>query len=114
MTSHGSASLREEEPHVNEQPKYKQRCAQAVINDTSIEARWRDIVRYAKEINDPLLPDPVRHALAREGIIDTVHFSGTPETNEEHSSLEKIEALAEIICGAGDEPVAALFVLVGR
>ena len=34
------------------------------------------------------------------------------ETNEDDLS-EKIEALAEIICGAGNESAAALFVLMG-
>ena len=33
--------------------------------------------------------------------------------SEDHTTREKIEALAEIICGAGDEPAAALFVLMG-
>ena len=37
----------------------------------------------------------------------------THETNED-DSREKIEALAEIICGAGDQSAAALFVLMGR
>ena len=36
------------------------------------------------------------------------HVNETPETNE-----QKIEALAEIICGAGNESAAALFVLMG-
>ncbi|HSE19700.1 MAG TPA: hypothetical protein VLB46_21755 [Pyrinomonadaceae bacterium] len=66
------------------------------------------------EINDPLLPDLVRRADAGETIIDTADFSQTQETNEADPSREKIEALAEIICGAGDEPTAALFVLMGR
>ena len=35
-------------------------------------------------------------------------------TDEEESTASKIEALAEIICRAGDEPTAALFVLMGR
>lgn len=34
-------------------------------------------------------------------------------TTEDLSDREKIEALAEIICGAGDNPAAALFVLMG-
>ena len=54
MTRHGSASVREEEPHVT-------------------------------KIN----------------------------TTEDLSDREKIEALAEIICGAGNNPAAALFVLMG-
>jgi hypothetical protein len=33
--------------------------------------------------------------------------------NEDDSSEEKITALAEIICRAGDESAAALFVLMG-
>ena len=35
------------------------------------------------------------------------------ETNEDDSSKAKIEALAEIICCAGEESAAALFVLMG-
>ena len=38
----------------------------------------------------------------------------TPEINEPDPSREKIEALAEIICGVGEESAAALFVLTGR
>ena len=37
----------------------------------------------------------------------------TSERDEADSNREKIEALAEIICGAGDESAAALFVLMG-
>ena len=33
--------------------------------------------------------------------------------NEDDSNEEKVEALAEIICRAGDESAAALFVLMG-
>jgi len=84
MTTHGSATLREEAPHVTETTQITisnalRRRAQAVINDTSIDPQWRNIVRYALEINDPLLPDLVRRADAGETIID---FSETSETNE--------------------------------
>ena len=65
------------------------------------------------EINDPWLADLVRRADAGETIIDTTDFSQTLETNEDDSSEEKIEALAEIICKASDESAAALFVLTG-
>ena len=37
----------------------------------------------------------------------------TRGTDEDNSSAEKIEALAEIICGGGDESAAALLVLMG-
>jgi hypothetical protein len=52
---------------------------------------------------------------AGEKIIDTIDFSLEP-VNEVDSGEEKIEALAEIICRAGDEPEirsAALLVLMG-
>jgi hypothetical protein len=64
------------------------------------------------EINDPWLGDLVRRADAGETLIDTIDFSQTPDTVDD-SSEEKIEALAEIICRARDEPAAALFVLMG-
>jgi len=49
------------------------------------------------EQNDPWLADLVRCA----------------ESDEDDSNRRKIEALAEIICGAGDQSAAALFVLMG-
>jgi hypothetical protein len=111
MDSHSSASARVETPHETETTQITisdalRRRAQAVINDRSIDPQWRNIVRYALEINDPLLPDLVQRAVDGERIIDTE----TPATN---GDLERIEALAEIICGAGNEPAAALFVLMG-
>jgi len=55
----------------------------------------------------------VRRADGGEKIVDTPDFSLTPESNEDGPSDERIEALAEIICHAGDESAAALFVLMG-
>jgi hypothetical protein len=103
MTLHSSATALDETPHVTETTQITisdalRRRAQAVINDSAIDPQWRAIVRYALEINDPLLADLVRRADAGETIIDTADFSQTPETNEDDSSEEKIEALAEIIC----------------
>ena len=60
-----------------------------------------------------MLPDLVRRADAGEKIIETTEFSVTEENNEDDSNEEKVEALAEIICQAGDEAAAALFVLMG-
>jgi hypothetical protein len=110
--------VREETPHVTETARIAisdalRRRAQSVINDRSIDPEWRAIIRYALEINDPWLADLVRRADAGETIIDTIDFSQTLETNGDDSSEEKIEALAEIICRRGDEPAAALFVLMG-
>jgi hypothetical protein len=110
MTLHSSATALEQTPHVSDPLR---RRAQSVINDRSIDPQWRVIIRYALETNDPWLADLVRRADAGETIIDTIDFSETPKTNEHYSSEEKIETLAEIICSAGDEPAAALFVLMG-
>jgi len=48
--------------------------------------------------NDPWLAELVRHGDAPD---------------EDDASRRKIEALAEIICGAGEQSAAALFVLMG-
>jgi len=118
MANHSSASVRVQKPHETETTQITigdalRRRAQAVINDTTIDPQWRNIVRYALEINDPLLPDLVRRAGAGERVIDTTDFSQTPASDEDYSDQEKIERLVEIICGAGDEPASALFVLMG-
>ena len=91
------------------------RRAQAVLNDKSIDAQSRAIIRYAMETNDPWLAELVRRADAGETIVETVDFSQTPNTTERDSSEGKVEALAEMICRAGDEPgtkSAALVVLM--
>jgi len=117
MASHSSATARES-PHVTKTSRtnnivnvLKQR-AQAVLNDKSIDAQSRAIIRHALETNDPWLARLVRRADAGERIVETFDFSQTPETNEDDSSRAKIEALAEIICRAGDESPAALLVLM--
>ena len=117
MSTHVSASALEETPHETETIQITisdalRRRAQAVLNDRYIDPQWRSIIRYALEINDPLLPDLVRRADAGEKIIDTTSFSETLDSNDD-SNEEKIEALAELICQAGDESAAALFVLMG-
>ena len=117
MASHVSATVREETPHVIEPTitisDAVKRRAQSVINDRTIDPRWRVVIRYGLETNDPWLADLVRRADARERIIDTIDFSQTPEPNEGDSGEQKIEALSEIICRAGDESSAALLVLMG-
>ena len=118
MTTHSSATALAETPHETETTQITisdalRRRAQAVVNDSSIDLQWRNIIRYALEINDPLLPDLVRRASAGETIIDTTELSLASESNEDDASEEKTEALAEIICRAGDEAAAALLVLMG-
>src|SRR5215217_167729 len=117
MATHGSA-IAQETPHETETTQITisdalRRRAQSVINDRSIDPQWRNIVRYALEINDPLLADLVRRAGAGEKIIDSTDFTLEAEPNEDDSNEEKVEALADIICRAGDDAAAALFVLMG-
>ena len=119
MTTHSSASMRVETPHETERTQITisdalKRRAQSVLNDRSIDPQWRSIIRYALEINDPSLPDLVRRADAGETILDKTNFSQTSENPAAEPTREKIEALAEIICGAGDQAAVALFVLMGK
>ena len=120
MNTHSSASARVETPHETETTQITisdalRRRAQSLINDRSINPQWRAVIRYALEIDDPFLPDLVRRADAGETVIDidAVDFSQTSESNEDDSNEEKVEALAGIICRAGEEAAAALFVLMG-
>jgi hypothetical protein len=110
MSTHVSATALEETPHVSDALR---RHAQSVINNRSIDPQWRPIIRYALEINDPCLADLVRRADARETIIDATDFSQSVEPDSDPSTEAKVETLAEIICRGGDEPAAALFVLMG-
>ena len=115
MATHGSATVRET-PHLNQTTRtatitnaLKQR-AQAVLNDRSIDPESRAIIRYALETNDPWLAELVRRADERETVIDSAGFVQTTSTID-----EKIAALAEMICRAGDEAgtkSAALLVLM--
>ena len=117
MTKHSSATVRET-PHVNQTSRTNtilntlKRRAQAVLNDRSIDAQSRAIIRYGLETNDPWLAELVRRADAGERIVDTIDFSATPGSSEDDSSEDKIAALAEMICRAGEEPSAALLVLM--
>jgi hypothetical protein len=117
MANHVSATALEETPHETERTQITvsdalRRRAKSVINDRSIDPQWRNIIRYALEINDPWLPDLVRRADAGERIIEQLDLSQTPEVDEDDASGDKVEALAEIICRS-DEAAAALFVLMG-
>ena len=132
MTMHGSATALEETPYASgtETPHATEtnrsetnttstssdalrRRAQSVVNDISIDPRWRGIIRYALEINDPWLAELVRRADAGEPIIDSIDFSLEPETLDSDAGEDKIGPLAGVICGTGDAAAAALFVLMG-
>ena len=103
MANDSSASMRET-PHVNQTSRtnncidaVKER-AQAVLNDRSIDAQSRAVIRFALEMNDPLLAELVRRADAGETLLDEAGFLKRSSTDE-----EKIAALTELICRAGDE-----------
>jgi len=115
MASNGSASVRET-PHGGRTSRTNTimdaltRRAQAVLNDTTIDPESRAIIQYAMEIHDPWLAKLVRRAEAGEDVVDS-----RPSTNEDDGNGERIEALAELICRAGDEPAiksAALVLLI--
>ena len=115
MASHSSATARE--PHVNTSTQNNapinnalKRRAQSLLKDDSIDARMRAVIYYCMEINDPYLAELVRRVDAGETI--PAIFQHLPKTNNDDSIKEKIEALAEIICCGGDEPAAALLVLM--
>lgn len=130
MAKHGSATVREHTPHSNEHTSNVsrhtpglngttrtatiinalKRRALAVLNDESLDAQSRAIIRYGLETNDPWLAELVKSAEAGKKVIDAFDFSLTPDN---HTIDEKIEALAELICQAGETSAAALLVLMG-
>ena len=131
MLNHSSAVEREEIPHAtnpSQQPNQNtpgfdrsiavacQRRAESVINDKSIDAQSRAVIRYALETSDPWLAELLRRVDAGESLVDTLDFSQEPQArNDDDLYVDKIEALAEMICRAGDEPdtkSAALLVLM--
>ena len=147
MAKDSSVNVREQAPHLPEIPYGDQRSrtntivsaltqrAHAVVNDKSIDAHSRAIIRYALEINDPWLARLVRRVDAGHSIqvgvgqslsevlgvdqsSDTQQGSGEQASailvQEQRATLarEKTESLTEIICGAGNRSAAALLVLM--
>jgi len=89
MARHSSASVREQAPHTTKLSRTNtimyalKRRAQAVLNDESLDAQSRVILRYALETNDPWLAELVRRADAGEPIVDTLNFDEPPENNKD-------------------------------
>jgi hypothetical protein len=118
MTTHSSATERVETPHATHSTNKTisdavRRRAQSLSNDRTIDGSARAFIRYALEIDDPYLPELVRRADAGESIFDNI--TALEEAADTDKDEEKIEALADIICRAGDEPEiksAALLVLM--
>ena len=117
MATNTSATTREHTPHVLETSRTNtiinalKRRARAVLNDRSIDAQTRAIIRYGLETNAPWLAELVRRVDAGERISESFDFSQTPESYEE-ASEEEINTLTEIICRAGSDSSAALLVLM--
>src|SRR5215813_7798637 len=97
MTAHGSATLREETPHAQQPTRTKAilniltRRAQAVLNDKSIDAESRAIIRYGLEVNDPWLADLVRRVESGERIFDSFDFSHTDGANGTYGTVKTDE-----------------------
>ena len=70
MASYSSAIAREQAPHLTTVSNALKRRTQSVIDDKSIDAQTRALVRYALETNDPWLPELVRRVDAGETIDD--------------------------------------------
>jgi hypothetical protein len=93
MNTHSSATAREHTPrtiNLTTNNSLKRR-AESLVQDKSVDGSTRAIIRYALEINDPMLLELV-----------------------ERVDEQKIEALTEIICETGDHSIrtAALLVLM--
>lgn len=119
MASHTSATAHKEAPHATESTQNNisdaiRRRAQSIINDKSIDAQTRTIIRYGLETDDPWLPELVRRVDAGETILDSLGLVFTRESESELRE-EKIARLADRICRSNDEPetrAAALSVLM--
>ena len=118
MTTHGSsAPERHATPHATTTNQTLsdavRRRAQSLIRDTTIDAGDRSFIRYALATNDGAgLSELVRRVDAGEPLIDE---SCLLEVNEELSTEQKVERLAEMIYQAGTEletRSAALLVLM--
>jgi len=116
VTTHSSATAHEETPHETETTTITisdatKRRAESVINDRTIHPQWRTIIRFALELNDPFVDKLVSRAEAGEDILETFESLRTLVPIDE-PILRKVEALAEIVSRSGDEPTAALFLLM--
>ena len=94
MANHSSATVRSESPHLTNRPLSLalKRRAQSIINNKSIDAGTRAIIRYGLEINDPWLPQLVRRTEAGETIIDNLN-PRTSEGGQDYSDAN--DSLAE-------------------
>ena len=71
MTRNSSATALSETSHVSADLKQR---AESIINNKAIDGATRKVLRYALEIDDPLLCNLVRRVNDGEGIIDDHGF----------------------------------------
>ena len=71
MTTHTSATTREQTPHIDASLK---RRARLLITNGSIPRQTRSLIRYALEIKDPYLDQLVRRVETGEMTIDHVQL----------------------------------------
>ena len=120
MANHVSVTTRERTPRTinsltintlnqTQMSDVLRRRAESVIQDKSIDAGSRAIIRYALEINDPMLLKLVPRVEAGECIVDNIVAADAPE---DESPEQKVEALAEMICQGDDHGTRAAALLV--
>jgi len=61
------------------------------------------------EIDDPALPELVRRAGAGESVTDNIAATNTPE---DHSTEQRVDDMAEMICRAHDPDIRAAALLL--
>ncbi|HET6977212.1 MAG TPA: hypothetical protein VFI24_12865 [Pyrinomonadaceae bacterium] len=120
MASHSSATVREHTPRIinavtnktlnqTQMSDVLRRRAESVVNDKSIDNGSRAIIRYALEINDPILSELVLRVEDGECIVDNITAA---DDSENDSPEQKVEALAEMICQGDDQGTRAAALLV--
>jgi len=114
MANNSSVRAHEETPHASQTTthisKALRRRAEAIVNNRTIDAESRALIRFALQINDPIVSELVRRTDAGERLSDTLDL---PQSGDENSSRDIVEAMTEIICcTGGEEGSAALLVLM--
>lgn len=113
MASNSSATAREHTPRtinsVTPINDVLRRRAESFVNDKSIDAESRAIIRYALEISDPILAELMQWADAGESIVDNL---AAQDALENDSPERKAAALAEMIWRDDDPCTRAVALLV--
>lgn len=120
MAKHTSAKAQAETPQLTGTTRTPyisdavKRRARYLINYGSIDIESQTLLRYSLEIEDPHITELVRIVDAGRPVLETLDFLEMPDmTYEDDPTDEKVETLAQMICGGGDRCVAALLVLMG-